>query len=178
VPGWHRSVAATTRITLFPETSVSWASSAPKWGVCGWHRYAAKARSGGSTGNAWTSWSTAGYHPRESVIHGLGTASTPEPEARAECGNPARSDLCGGPGAIPVPTATDLHHEIGELTVDLDLTRKRPKQLAAPINGSAARLRSNADLCAPGGSGRQGGEGGNHHFPEDGLRGLGHTRPP
>ena len=33
--------------------------------------------------------------------------STPELKIRAECGNPACSDLCGGPEATPVPTATD-----------------------------------------------------------------------
>ncbi len=30
----------------------------------------------------------------------------PEPEAGAQCGNPARWDLCGGPPARAVPTAT------------------------------------------------------------------------
>ena len=32
-------------------------------------------------------------------------ASTPEPEAGAQCGNPARWDLCGGPPVRAVPTA-------------------------------------------------------------------------
>jgi len=32
--------------------------------------------------------------------------STPELKIRAECGNTACSDLCGGPEATPVPTAT------------------------------------------------------------------------
>jgi hypothetical protein len=31
---------------------------------------------------------------------------TPELKIRAECGNTACSDLCGGPEATPVPTAT------------------------------------------------------------------------
>src|SRR6478609_7083964 len=39
-------------------------------------------------------------------------ASTPEPEAGAQCGNPARWDLCGGPPVRAVPTATHprYHH--------------------------------------------------------------------
>src|SRR6478752_1872091 len=32
-------------------------------------------------------------------------ASTPKPEAGAQCGNPARWDLCGGPPVRAVPTA-------------------------------------------------------------------------
>ena len=35
-----------------------------------------------------------------------GTASTSEPKAGAQCGNPARWDLCGGLPARAVPTAT------------------------------------------------------------------------
>jgi hypothetical protein len=39
--------------------------------------------------------------------------STPELKIRAECGNPACSDLCGGLEATPVPTATRLTTEAG-----------------------------------------------------------------
>ena len=36
---------------------------------------------------------------------------TPEPKAGARCGSSARRDLCGGPAARPVPTATVMMHE-------------------------------------------------------------------
>ena len=41
-----------------------------------------------------------------SSIPGPTSALTLRPEPRAECGSPARSDLCGGPRATGVPTAT------------------------------------------------------------------------
>ena len=48
-----------------------------------------------------------GCQPHESVILGLGTGSTLVLKIGAECSNPARSDLCGGPGETSVPTATN-----------------------------------------------------------------------
>jgi len=50
--------------------------------------------------------STDGCQPHESVILGLGIGSTLVLKIGAECSNPARSDLCGGPGETSVPTAT------------------------------------------------------------------------
>jgi hypothetical protein len=47
-----------------------------------------------------------GCQPHESVILGLGIGSTLVLKIGAECSNPARSDLCGGPGETSVPTAT------------------------------------------------------------------------
>src|SRR6478672_2272426 len=38
-------------------------------------------------------------------------ASTPKPEAGAQCGNPARWDLCGGPPVRAVPTAIEEQRE-------------------------------------------------------------------
>ena len=52
--------------------------------------------------------STDGCRPHESVILGLGIGSTLVLKIGAECSNPARSDLCGGPGETSVPTATPL----------------------------------------------------------------------
>jgi hypothetical protein len=46
-----------------------------------------------------------GYHRPVPGIPSPACASTPEPEAGAQCGNPARWDLCGGPSARAVPTA-------------------------------------------------------------------------
>jgi hypothetical protein len=50
--------------------------------------------------------STDSCQPHESVILGLGIGSTLVLKIGAECSNPARSDLCGGPGETSVPTAT------------------------------------------------------------------------
>ena len=46
-----------------------------------------------------------GYRRSASCIRGPEAASTPTPEAGAQCGSPARWDLCGGPPARAVPTA-------------------------------------------------------------------------
>ncbi len=56
-----------------------------------------------------------GCQPHESVILGLGTGSTLVLKIGAECSNPARSDLCGGPGETSVPTATSLSPSSGRL---------------------------------------------------------------
>ncbi len=64
------------------------------------------ARNDGSTGRKWIGISGAGCHQPKSCILGRRRASNLGLKARAECGNPARSDLCGGPEATPVPTAT------------------------------------------------------------------------
>jgi hypothetical protein len=47
-----------------------------------------------------------GYHLPALPILGLMRASTPEPEAGAQCVSSARWDLCGGPPARAVSTAT------------------------------------------------------------------------
>jgi hypothetical protein len=57
-----------------------------------------------------------GCQPHESVILGLGIGSTLVLKIGAECSNPARSDLCGGPGETLVPTAT-IKGEAGDVEV-------------------------------------------------------------
>jgi hypothetical protein len=47
-----------------------------------------------------------GYRRSRRSIPFQKCASQPEPETGAQCGNPARWDLCGGPLARAVPTAT------------------------------------------------------------------------
>src|SRR6478736_6122586 len=48
-------------------------------------------------------------------------ASTPEPEAGAQCGNPARWDLCGGPPVRAVPTANFIFADLVFVEPDLVL---------------------------------------------------------
>lgn len=50
----------------------------------------------GSTGIACSAWQHAGFHLPALFILGLRLALTFGPEIRAQCGNSARWDLCGG----------------------------------------------------------------------------------
>src|SRR5262245_32447047 len=50
--------------------------------------------------------STVSFRQLGCCTHCPVTASTPEPEGGARCVSSARRDLCGGRGAILVPTAT------------------------------------------------------------------------
>ena len=54
------------------------------------------AKSGDPTGSACNGSPTAGFHDPRSCTRTLSNASTPGPEARAECGSSARSDPRGG----------------------------------------------------------------------------------
>jgi hypothetical protein len=49
------------------------------------------------------------FHRCGSCIRTRRNALASLPEARAVCGNAARTDLCGGTGATPFPTATPPH---------------------------------------------------------------------
>ena len=48
-----------------------------------------------------------GFRVREFNIPGLTRVSSPRPEVGAQCGSPARWDLCGGPPVRAVPAATN-----------------------------------------------------------------------
>ena len=56
------------------------------------------------------------------------------PEAGAQCGNPARWDLCGGPGATRVPTATAI-----EITFILGIVARRLFSQVLVSRGSVMR---------------------------------------
>ena len=108
--------------TECPATFTRWAGSALRLPECGIARYGGEARNGDSRGRGWANTLTDGYQRRISVILGLGNVSTPELKIRAECGNPACSDLCGGPEATPVPTATVRSAVEGGQTVNYSAT--------------------------------------------------------
>ena len=66
--------------------------------VRAWHRSLLRRgqRATGRIGHECTGSTNAGSRSLVSCTPGLGSASTSEPKAGAECGSSARSDLCGG----------------------------------------------------------------------------------
>src|SRR5690242_4737656 len=75
-------------------------------GGCGCTRFGAAANVTDSNGNAWDASSPDGCPVPASCTPIQKRASTFASEAGAQCGSPARWDLCGGPPARAVPTAT------------------------------------------------------------------------
>ena len=61
------------------------------------------------------------------------------PEARARCGNTARLDLCGGPPARAVPTATAVGNSSEKFSAVDDYVHLRMARLASTKHGLHGR---------------------------------------
>jgi hypothetical protein len=103
--GYEASWQATSPTSPCPVTPMRSQPSAPRSGAPGSRRCGAAANAPDSTGRGWTASRNDGYHPPDRGTRFPSCALTPEPKAGAQCGNPARWDLCGGPPETAVPTA-------------------------------------------------------------------------
>ena len=96
VNGWVLCFADITRITACQPTSRRSTCSGRRLRTAGSSRFGDEVSAVASTGRGWIGSRNSGFLVRALFILGRSSALLSEPEIRAQCGNSARWDLCGG----------------------------------------------------------------------------------
>ena len=143
--GWPPWCAATSRTTVCRPTSTHSMHSEPDWSRPGIGRCDVAASGDPSTGTECSDSLPAGSLRSTLSIPGPTTTSRSEPKARAQCGNSARWDLCGGrPESSPTKgrPCRDRHvrHAESGLAVQRDNVLMRATAFAKRFLRGAFRL--------------------------------------
>ena len=101
VNGWVLCCAVITRITAYRPTSRLSTCSGGRLRIAGSSRFGDEASAPASTGRGWIGSRNSGFLELALFILGRSSALPSGPKIRAQCGNSARWDLCGGRLAQP-----------------------------------------------------------------------------